>query len=390
MSVQGAFEKRCLTTAAPTELSFITTSLSMVFTLTNIPGNVLIILAVVLDPNKNLRTPFNWLVVNLATADLIVGAVTNPISVYIHMKEGLNEKITSGEVKAIHMSYFISCTASVLSLSSLALERYLAVRKANTYRTNVTKKRIILTVACIWLISLSLPNIYFEVGYTTCAFIFANSAVAVAIFITCLTYTLMLRKVQERSQNVSSNNDTVRKAPYSIQAPSTSGPPQDERLSTVPANTPSSILNSARQMEAKVTRMFIVVLIAMLCCYGPSTLFIYIMNFCEQCSCITLHWFRDLQFVFVLLNSSVNFWCYAVQSPRFRSAFTKILKITKRNNSSEESGSSDINNIQTISFSKSVEQGENVKQGKIRMGMKNAGTTTKNIGPIYPRDGSSV
>ncbi|XP_028407246.1 probable G-protein coupled receptor No18 [Dendronephthya gigantea] len=379
MSVQGAFEKRCLTAGAPTELSFITTSLSMVFTLTSIPGNILIILAVVLDPNKNLRSPFNWLVVNLATADLIVGAVTNPISVYIHMKEGLNKKITSGDVKAIHMSYFISCTASVLSLSSLALERYLAVRKPNTYRTNVTNKRIILTVACIWLISLSLPNIYFEVGYTTYAFIFANSAVAVAIVITCLTYTLMLRKVQKRSQNVSSNNDTVRKAPYSIQAPSTSGPPQDERLSTVPTNTPSSILNSARQMEAKVTRMFIVVLIAMLCCYGPSTLFIYIMNFCEQCSCITLHWFRDLQFVFVLLNSSVNFWCYAVQSPRFRSAFTKILKIAKRNNRSEESGFSDINNIQTISFSKSVEQGEDVKQGEIKMETINAGTRNKGL-----------
>ena len=214
MSFQGTFEKRCLITGAPTELSYLTTSLSILFTLTSIPGNVLIILAVVLDPNKNLRTPFNWLVVNLATADLIVGTTTNPISVYVHMKEGLTQKLTVPEIQTLHMSYFISCTASVLSLSSLAVERYLAVRKPSTYRTNVTNKRIVLTIAGVWLISLSVPFVYFEVGYITYAFIFANTAVAVAIAITCATYTLMLRKVRERSQNVSNQN--VRETPYTI------------------------------------------------------------------------------------------------------------------------------------------------------------------------------
>ena len=379
MSLQGTFEKRCLTTGAPTELSFITTSLSMVFTLTSIPGNILIILAVVLNPNKNLRTPFNWLVVNLATADLIVGTITNPISVYIHMKEGLKEKLSAVEIKAIHMSYFISCTASVLSLSSLAVERYLAVRKPNTYRTNVTNKRIILTVAGVWLISLSLPNIYFEVGYTTYAFIFANTAVAVAIAITCLTYTLMLKKVKERSQVISNNNVSVREASYTI-SPSTSEPPQGQSLSTVPTNTPTSIITSAREMEAKVTKMFIVVLIAMLCCYGPSTILIYIMNFCESCSCTTLHWFRDLQFIFVLMNSSVNFWCYALQSPRFRNAFTKILKIKKRHNGAEGSRCTSTNdNIPTVSCSNIAEKDEEVEQGEIKIEMKNEGTINKGL-----------
>jgi ABC-type sulfate transport system permease component len=377
MSVQGVFEKRCLTTGAPTELSFITTSLSMVFTLTSIPGNILIILAVVLDPNKNLRTPFNWLVVNLAAADLIVGTMTSPISVYIHMKEGLKEKLSVSEIRAIHMSYFISCTASVLSLSSLALERYLAVRKPNTYRTNVTNRRIILTITGIWLISLSLPNIYFEVGYITYAFIFANTAVAVAIAITCLTYTLMLRKVQERSQNIS-NNVNVREASYTI-SPSTSEPSQGHTSPTVPTNTPNSIVTSAREMEMKVTKMFIIVLIAMLCCYGPSTLLIYIMNFCESCSCTELHWFRDLQFLFVLMNSSVNFWCYALQSPRFRNAFTKILKIKKRRNGAEQSSSSTINNIPTVSFSTSAERGEEVGQSEIKVEMRSEGTINKGL-----------
>ena len=372
MSFQGTFEKRCLITGAPTELSYLTTSLSMLFTLTSIPGNVLIILAVVLDPNKNLRTPFNWLVVNLATADLIVGTTTNPISVYVHMKEGLTQKLTVPEIQTLHMSYFISCTASVLSLSSLAVERYLAVRKPSTYRTNVTNKRIMLTIAGVWLISLSVPFVYFEVGYITYAFIFANTAVAVAIAITCATYTLMLRKVRERSQNISNQN--VRETPYTISTRETTTQVQSIKTAS-PKNTTNSIITSAREMEEKVTKMFIVVLIAMLCCYGPSTLFIYIMSFCESCSCTTLHWFRDLQFIFVLMNSSVNFWCYALQSPRFRNAFTKILKIKNRRNGTEEPRFSSVQNMPTVSFSNSAD----LEQGEIKIDMKNDGATNKGL-----------
>jgi hypothetical protein len=372
MSFQGTFEKRCLITGAPTELSYLTTSLSILFTLTSIPGNVLIILAVVLDPNKNLRTPFNWLVVNLATADLIVGTTTNPISVYVHMKEGLTQKLTVPEIQTLHMSYFISCTASVLSLSSLAVERYLAVRKPSTYRTNVTNKRIVLTIAGVWLISLSVPFVYFEVGYITYAFIFANTAVAVAIAITCATYTLMLRKVRERSQNVSNQN--VRETPYTISTRETTTQVQSIKTAS-PKNTTNSIITSAREMEEKVTKMFIVVLIAMLCCYGPSTLFIYIMSFCESCSCTTLHWFRDLQFIFVLMNSSVNFWCYALQSPRFRNAFTKILKIKNRRNGTEEPRFSSVQNMPTVSFSNSAD----LEQGEIKIDMKNDGATNKGL-----------
>ena len=98
--------------------------------------------------------------------------------------------------------------------------------------------------------------------------------------------------------------------------------------------TRSAQSQTAAKWERKVTKMFLVVLVALLCCYGPSTVFIYAMSFCESCSCTTLHWFRDLQFLFAIMNSSVNFFCYALRSPRFRNAFAYILRI-KRTESPE-------------------------------------------------------
>ena len=321
---QGTFEERCLTAGAPKQLSFFTTVFSSIFLILNIPGNLLVILAVAMDPHKNLRRPFNYLMANLAVADLMVGAVTDALSIYIHVKEGLRAHLYDAEVKVIHVSYFVSCTASVLSLATLAVERQLATRNPHTYRNEVTGKRILLTIAFIWFVSLTLPLVYFEVAYITYAFIFANTAVIGVFIITCSVYTVMLRKFRRRAvkneDTETRNEDTTTRS-------------EGEHVNYLQQSVTVSSSNLhiiAVQWERKLTRMFLVVLVAFLCCYGPSTVFIYAMSFCESCSCETFHWFRDLQFLFAIMNSSVNFYCYALRSTRFRRAFVSILRVRRR------------------------------------------------------------
>ena len=139
----------CPFSDVPLALAVVTTGICLILSFLTVFGNILIILSVALDPNKNLRRPFNWLIVNLAAADLITGTITDPISVSIHFKLCLGKKNTYAEQAVLRMSYFISCTASVLSITSLAVERYLAVRKPTTYRNKMTNKRIMVTVAVI-------------------------------------------------------------------------------------------------------------------------------------------------------------------------------------------------------------------------------------------------
>ena len=371
MTIESTFEKRCLGIGAPSELSFITASMSVILILTNIPGNILIILAVVFDPNKNLRTPFNWLVVNLAIADSIVGLITQPITAHFHFKEGFRNPVDPTDLTRVHLAYLIPCTASVLSLTSLAVERYLAVRKPNTYRTKVTNKRISITIVMIWLTSLGLPNIYFTVGFTAYGFIFANTSVAMAVFVISLTYILLRLKVgnvRRHSARSGPAPSTSAKGGSNVQGqvPSiitkTKNDPKSTNQKTEfsntavistsveahklsrsewetqfqPADATMKTINAIdmkRQLlEERVTEVFMIVLIALLCCYGPSTIMMYLVNFCEDCSCVSLHWFRDAHIVFALMNSSVNFLCYALRSIRFRKAFGKLLRIGLRSN----------------------------------------------------------
>ena len=126
--LQGTFEQRCLTTGAPPSLALFTMILSILLMMTNIPGHLLVITAVLRDPYKNLRSPFNILMANLSVADLIVGTIVCPLSIHYHLHEALGESISVIQIKCFHLSYYMSCTASVLSLASLAIERYVAMR----------------------------------------------------------------------------------------------------------------------------------------------------------------------------------------------------------------------------------------------------------------------
>ena len=291
----------------------------LILSLTSVVGNILIILAVVVDPNKNLRRPFSWLIVNLAVADLIAGAVTDPIIALSHFRVCLGKKQEDGEMSILNKSFFISSTASALTVASLAFERYLSVRKPDKYRNTVTNKRVIFTVVAIWLMSSASLIMYLNFGFVLSSFINVNASLLLATSVSCFIYFLMWRKLKERTQGNHNRRTT---------SPTLNGQENQQSSMTAPTEltTSNRIMESRHEVEKKVTKMFVVVLVAMFCCFGSSTLFSYLSVFCESCSCDELHWFIDFSLILVSLNSSLNFLCYAMQSSRFRSAFIKIFK----------------------------------------------------------------
>ena len=283
-------------------LSFFTAIVSLLLALVTIPGNLVVCIAVLKDPLKNLKTPFTFFVVNLAVADLVVGVITEPVSVLTHFREGFWLEIRHNVVP-IHMSYFISCTASVLNLAALTADRFVAISYPLQYRVRFTTTRATVIAGLIWLVSLSLSFMYFEVGYLRYAFVFANTAVALTLVIFLFTYVRTVRAMRAQV----SQWDGMRQSSQS----------EDNRARLRAASVENII------------QAFMVMLGFFLCCYIPSCIIIYMMNFCSSCNCTTIHVFRDLQFIFVLSSSALNPFVYAWRLPNFRTAFKKILRSRK-------------------------------------------------------------
>ena len=106
-------------------LSYVTASFPVFLIILPIPGNFLVCLAIMKDPFRNLKTPFNYFLLSLASTDLVVGTIMDSVSVAFRISEGLQLNIV--DIKILHILYFILCTASILILMAHTVERYVAV-----------------------------------------------------------------------------------------------------------------------------------------------------------------------------------------------------------------------------------------------------------------------
>ena len=240
-------------------------------------------------------------------------------------------------------------------MAGLAFERYLSVRKPNTYRNTVTNKRIIFTVVAIWLISSASLFLYSKFGYVRSIFINVNATLLLAVSLSCFIYFLMWRKLKDRPQ-MNDNRGTASCSSTQLETPQSS---HTDPTSSKP------VIPSRKILQDKVTQMFLVVLVAMLCCYGSSVLFTYLLAFCKSCSCVTLHSFLDFGSIFVSINSCLNFFCYAMQSSRFRSAFIKILKIKKKSRDNQARFSNVTNDSETAVLNVAVEHRATIQMNSV-------------------------
>ena len=125
----------CENISAPSHLCYFTASSSILITVFATAGNSLVVFAVFLNPNRDMRTLFCYFVANLSIADLIVGLITGSMSTIYHIFAALN--MTEERFRTVMIvAFFVSCTVSLLSLTARALEQYLAIMHPAIYRSN--------------------------------------------------------------------------------------------------------------------------------------------------------------------------------------------------------------------------------------------------------------
>ena len=89
-----------------------------------------------------------------------------------------------------------------------------------------------------------------------------------------------------------------------------------------------SLINAKK--DSKAAKALMIVLPAFFASFTPVCVMIYLLNFCSGCSCELIRWLRDLQFLIVLCNSSINPYLYAWRLPQFKRAFYKFLHLKAR------------------------------------------------------------
>lgn len=127
-------------------------------------GNVLVIAVVYW--NKNLRTSFNYLIVNMAVSDLFVPLAAVPLQIFESTRDRRNEWFAKGPFgeALCKLSFFlvdISPGVSVFSLVIIAFNRFFAiaypVRGLNTFH----RKKDLFLIGLTWVVPCALLSSHF-------------------------------------------------------------------------------------------------------------------------------------------------------------------------------------------------------------------------------------
>ncbi|KAF6727327.1 D(3) dopamine receptor [Oryzias melastigma] len=114
-------------------------------------GNVLVCLAVLRE--RSLQTTTNYLVVSLAVADLLVASLVMPWAVYLEVVGG------AWLFSRLYCNIFVTldvmmCTASILNLCAISIDRYTAVVMPVLYNTtHCSRKRVFAMIATVWVLA---------------------------------------------------------------------------------------------------------------------------------------------------------------------------------------------------------------------------------------------
>ncbi|XP_078116921.1 alpha-1A adrenergic receptor-like [Sander vitreus] len=114
-----------------------------------IAGNILVILSVMC--NRHLRTPTHYFIINLAIADLLLGTTVLPVSATLEILDyWVFGRIFCDIWAAVDV---LCCTASIMSLCVISIDRYIGVSYPLQYPGIVTEKRALLAMLGVWVLS---------------------------------------------------------------------------------------------------------------------------------------------------------------------------------------------------------------------------------------------
>ncbi|XP_012678036.1 5-hydroxytryptamine receptor 1B [Clupea harengus] len=320
-----------------------------VITLATALSNAFVIATI--SHSRKLHTPANFLIASLAVTDLLVSILVMPICVLYTV----THTWTLGQIICdIWLSSDITCcTASILHLCVIALDRYWAITDAVGYANRRTSARAAGMVATAWIIavSISLPPLFWRQvkadNLTSCSvntdhIFYTIYSTFGAFYIPTLLlivlygriYVEARKRILKQSPKVGkrlTSAQLVNNSPGSVASSPLHFGRKDFGLNETHVNQVQVTLSDAllekkrisAARERKATITLGIILGAYIVCWLPFFIYALLVPLCSSCFYPELFdFFTWLGY----LNSLINPIIYTMSNEDFKKAFHKLLR----------------------------------------------------------------
>ncbi|XP_071799937.1 adenosine receptor A2b-like [Asterias amurensis] len=189
-------------------------------------GNLLVVSSVILE--RKLRTPTNAFIASLAVADLTVGLIVIPIDIAFAL--GFASNVTPIACLASSNVLTVMIMVSILHLTIIAFDRYLAITDPLTYVVRMSVFRVALLIALAWGTAIGISSMplfgwnnlsNYNHDYCDLMFIHAHSyrafTVAVSVFVPqnlmLYFYFKMFRVAKGHMNRIAAQEQTTARRP---------------------------------------------------------------------------------------------------------------------------------------------------------------------------------
>ncbi|XP_061098534.1 5-hydroxytryptamine receptor 1B-like [Conger conger] len=308
--------------------------------------------------SRKLHTPANFLIASLAVTDLLVSILVMPISALYTVSHtwSLGQVICD-----IWLSSDITCcTASILHLCVIALDRYWAITDAVEYSKKRTSTRAAGMVATAWVIaiSISMPPLFwrqvkageltscdvntdhiFYTIYSTFGAFYIPTLLLIALYgrIYVEARKRILKQSPKKTGKRLTSAHLITNSPGSVASTTsltygTHDSSSCDTGSSISANqvkvTVSDALLEKKRISAarerKATKTLGIILGAYIICWLPFFIYTLLVSICTTCT-----FYPELFDIFTwlgYLNSLINPIIYTMSNDDFKKAFHKLLR----------------------------------------------------------------
>lgn len=283
------FDDYWFQTNLPSIIVYIVVSLFTIF------ANLLLCVAFWKDPFRELQTAQNYYVLNLGLADLIMGAVSEPLLIVTYWND-------NNLIFLIHYLFaIVSASSSLLNITALSIIRYFAVQRPFQTQNIVNGKSVKISIGVIWGIAFHfavIPLLGWRDNTFQLYLYVLGCVIPTLVFI--VAYFMVYRALRHHTRMI-------------------------ERL----GQERSLHLQNVIRAEQAATRTVLLVLIVFLVLWIPFLSIDFAMVQCEECRTDEFHLARDITLSLVYFSSGINPVIYAWRIKAFRRAFLRVTGIRK-------------------------------------------------------------